>query len=290
MKFCCVTPCYNADEHIEYTILSVLTQSVFIDGSNELYYIIKDGGSDDTTLEKVATIAREYREVPNITIEIITKKDNGLYDALATSFQTLPRGNIYSYINAGDYYSPFAFEIVAEIFTTHNIQFLTGLNCVCNEKNHLLSCHLPFKYKKSLLLSGCYGTVLPNIQQESTFWGPRLHREIDFDCLKYTILAGDYLLWKTFITHEQLYIVSAQLAGFKIHKGQLTERSQAEYKEEVRQLSGQRSIATLFTALMYRLFWYLPNKLKITFSKQIFVYNHNRQAYILPHRCSEKHR
>jgi len=193
VKFCCVTPCYDAEEHIEHTLTTVLSQSVFKDRSNQLYYIIKDGGSTDTTMEKVRKIALEYSKYPNITIDIISQSDSGMYDALAMSFQNLPDGDVYSYINAGDYYSLFAFEIVAEIFMVNDIQFLTGLNCIYNEKNHLLSCHLPYKYKKSLLLTGCYGTVLPHVQQESTFWGPKLHRTIDLDCLKNTKLAGDYL-------------------------------------------------------------------------------------------------
>jgi glycosyltransferase involved in cell wall biosynthesis len=279
VKFCCVTPCYDAEIHIEQTMVSVLSQSVFKDRSNQLHYIVKDGGSTDTTIEKVRQIALEYNNYPNITIEIISQADSGIYDALAISFRNLHEGDVYSYINAGDYYSLFAFEIVAEIFTVYKVQFLTGLNCVYNEKNHLISCHLPYRYKKSLMLAGCYGTILPHVQQESTFWGPKLHGIIDLDRLRKTRLAGDYLLWKTFIKYEQLYIVSAHLGGFKIHKGQLTENSHTEYKNEVRLLANTGSLCTFLAALVYKICWLVPNKVKKRLSKQIFEYDHMSKVY-----------
>jgi glycosyltransferase involved in cell wall biosynthesis len=279
VKFCCVTPCYNAETHIEQTMVSVLSQSVFKDRSNQLFYIIKDGCSTDSTVAKVKKIALVYSKCPNITIEVISEIDNGMYDAISTSFQNLPQGDVYSYINAGDYYSLFAFEIVTEIFTMNDVHFLTGLNCVYNEKNHLLSCLLPYKYKKSLLLAGCYGTILPHVQQESTFWTSKLHGTIDLDRLKKTKLAGDYFLWKTFIIYEQLYIVSAQLGGFKIHNGQLTENSHAEYKDEVRKLAEPGSVVIFLTALIYKIYWLLPNKLKKRLSKHIFEYDHLDKIY-----------
>ncbi|TKB26460.1 glycosyltransferase [Desulfopila sp. IMCC35006] len=279
LKFCCVTPCYNAEAHIEQTLKSVLSQTVFKDRSNQLHYIVKDGGSTDKTIQKVKQTAFEYNNYPNINIEIISQADTGMYDALATSFRNLPEGNVYSYINAGDYYSLFAFEIVAEIFKVNDVQFLTGLSCVYNEKNHLISCHLPYKYKKSLMLAGCYGTILPHVQQESTFWGPKLQRIVDLESLRNTRLAGDYLLWKTFIGYEPLYIVSAHLGGFKIHKGQLTENSQIEYKNEVRQIADSSSLIIFLTALVYKICWLFPNKLKKILSKNIFYYEHLSKVY-----------
>ncbi len=279
MKFCCVTPCYNAEEHIEYTLISVLSQSVFKDKTNQLFYFVKDGGSTDTTLVKVRAIASKYAKSSNIQIEIISQPDSGMYDALAISFKNLPQGDIYSYINAGDYYSPFAFEIVNEIFTENNVQFLTGLNCVYNEKNHLLSCHLPYKYKKSLLLAGCYGTMLPHVQQESTFWGPRLHQKIDVESLGVKKLAGDFYIWKTFIKYAKLYIVSAQLGGFKIHKGQLTENSKREYKTEVKELAEPGSIWLLLIVIIDKIIWMFPNKLKKRLSNEIFEYDHKDMKY-----------
>lgn len=279
MIFCCVTPCYNAEKHIEQTLRSVLSQSALQDRSNQLRYIIKDGGSTDTTMDKIRAVSLEYSNSPNISIEIISQADTGMYDALAMSFEKLSQGDVYSYINAGDYYSLFAFEIVAQIFMIHDVHFLTGLRCVYNEKNHLLSCQLPFKYNKALLLAGYYGTLLPHVQQESTFWSSKLHGTMDFECLKNTRLAGDYLLWKTFINHKQLHIVSAHLAGFKIHKGQLTEDSQRAYKQEVRKLAESRSLVTFFLALVHKLCWLLPDSVKKTLSQQVFEYDSVEMIY-----------
>ncbi len=260
-------------------MISVLSQTVLRGSSDELHYIIKDGASTDSTMSKIRKVALEYVKFPNITIEIISQVDEGMYDALASSFQDLPQGDVYSYINAGDYYSIFAFEIVAEIFTSNDVQFLTGLSCVYNEKNHLLSCILPYRYDQALLLAGYYGTVLPHVQQESTFWGFKLHKTICLDSLKKMRLAGDYLLWKSFIYYEPLYIVSAYLGGFKIHMGQLTGGGQKEYKQEIRQLAESGSGFMLLKAIVYQFCWLLPNLLKKKISKQIFEYDHSNMVY-----------
>lgn len=265
--------------HIEQTILSVVSQSVLQDRTNKLFYIIKDGGSTDATVDKAKAIAYEYCKKKNITIQIISETDTGMYDALATSFKGLPKGDVFSYINAGDYYSLWAFEIVAEIFMNNDVHFLTGLSCVYNEKNHLLRCSLPFKYERSLLLAGYYGTILPHVQQESTFWSLKLHETLDLNSLKKTRLAGDYLLWKTFITYEKLYIVSAYLGGFKIHKGQLTENSLKQYKKELRELAERGSLFTLLSSIIYRICWQLPNRLKKRLSGQIFDYDYRDKEY-----------
>lgn len=281
VKFCCVTPCYNAEKYIEQTVRSVLNQTALQNVSNRLHYTIKDGNSSDTTMDKIRAIVLECENHQNITIEVVSGEDKGMYDALASSFQGLPQGDVYSYLNAGDYYSPFAFEIVSEIFEKHAVHFLTGLSCVYNEKNHLLSCILPFKYDKELLQAGYYGTILPHVQQESTFWSNNLHQSINLDILKNAKLAGDYYLWRNFVQYEPLYIVAAYLGGFKIHQGQLSEDTQKEYREEIRKLADSGTLWMHFKALAYKVFWFFPNKIKKRLSKQIFEYDHIKKRYII---------
>ena len=55
MKFSIVTPAYNSRRFISETIESVISQH----GDFEIEYIIKDGGSDDGTLD----IIRKFEHV-----------------------------------------------------------------------------------------------------------------------------------------------------------------------------------------------------------------------------------
>ena len=90
-----ITVCLNAEKEIEYTIESILNQD-FAD----FEYLIKDGQSDDSTLE----IAEKYRnrfQEKNIPFRIISEKDEGLYDAMNQA-AGCAEGEWIIYINAGD--------------------------------------------------------------------------------------------------------------------------------------------------------------------------------------------
>jgi glycosyltransferase involved in cell wall biosynthesis len=280
-KISIITPCYNADCYIEETIQSALTNSLVKKRLIELEYIVADGGSTDNTLQIVKnTFARHENE--NIKTIIISENDHGLYDALSKGLK-LVSGDIVSYLNAGDYYSPFCFEIITEIFNNYKIKWLTGMDAVYNEKSHLIYSALPFRYRKNLIQCGFYDFhMLPHIQQESTFWDISLNELIHYEQLKKYRYAGDYYLWKQFSRLEDLYIVEAWLGGFKVHKGQLSSNID-KYHEEMRSIAERRpKIIDYIQAYYDKLIWSLPNRSKIFFNrKSLFSFNHESQKYEL---------
>ena len=90
-----VTVCFNAEKDIEQTISSVLNQDYA-----DYEYLIKDGGSADSTLE----IARKYSERfedKNISYRIVSERDDGIYDAMNKA-ALYAEGEWIIYINAGD--------------------------------------------------------------------------------------------------------------------------------------------------------------------------------------------
>jgi glycosyltransferase involved in cell wall biosynthesis len=281
MKFCCVTPCLNSEKYIEETMLSVLTQNIFSRPDCFLSYIVQDGGSCDDTLKKVKQIADQFIDHKNIQIEYYSEEDSGMYDALAKGFENKIDSDVYSYINAGDIYSRYAFEIVFEIFTKYQVHFLTGINVNYNEKSHVVNFRLPFEYNKNLLLKGLYGTVLPFIQQESTFWDKTIQKKIDFKDIRQFKYAGDFYLWKTFINYADLYIVSAWLGGFKHHKGQLSSQFINEYKTEMKNISISPTMFDYILAYIHKFLQYSPNKIKKKLSTHMFEYDHINQKYCL---------
>ena len=284
MKYFCVTPCLNSEEFIEETMLSVLKQTVFDRDDCSLCYVIRDGGSTDSTSEIVQNIVNKFISKKNIQIRYYSEKDSGMYDALAKGFMDGPDSDVYSYINAGDFYSTHAFEIVYDVFSQYEVYFLTGINTVYNSKSHVVNFYLPFEYNKNFLLKGLYGAFLPFIQQESTFWHKTAHQKLDLDRLKKFKYAGDFFLWKTFIDVFPLYIVSAWLGGFKKHKQQLSSIFIDEYKMEIRNISSPTTIFDYLLAYLYKALNFLPNGVKKNLSTHMFEFDHSSQKY-----CPTKH-
>ena len=281
MKFYCVTPCLNAEKYIEETMLSVLTQTILKKQEHSLLYTIQDGGSTDSTVEIINRVISRFSGHENIQIHCHSESDSGMYDALARGFENGKDCDIYSYINAGDYYSPHAFDVVSDILSRDKVHFLTGINSWYNKRGHLIRFELPFEYNKNLLLKGFYGTVLPFVQQESTFWDNSIHQEIDLNTLGKFELAGDFYLWKTFISKTPLYIVSAWLGGFKYHAGQLSSKCGEKYSAEMSKLSLTPNAFDYLLAYTHKAIWHLPNRIKKKLSTHTFEYDHDHEMYRL---------
>lgn len=101
MKLSIITVVYNGERFLEKTMQSVLSQSY-----ENFEYIVIDGGSTDGTL---ALIDR-YRDRLSV---VVSEPDHGIYDAMNKGI-TLASGDVVGMINAGDYYLPGAFALVAD--------------------------------------------------------------------------------------------------------------------------------------------------------------------------------
>ncbi len=253
------------------TVQSIITQSAVESGRVELEYIICDGGSTDRTIELI-------NSVNNGLIKIISEPDTGMYQALSKGFQ-LATGDICAYLNAGDYYSKHAFDVVLDLFETKPVKWLTGLNVSYNDRSQFASSFLPFKYRKNLLSCGYYGMKLPFIQQESTFWSSELNTLIDHDFWPTFKYAGDYYLWRQFSKVTELKIVDAYLGGFRFHEGQLSENLEA-YFAEMRSIGTKAGIKEFITLQFDRLIWMGDAKLKKRLNRDgLFRYNHQLQKW-----------
>lgn len=275
MKISVVTPCYNAEKYIEETIESVLGQR----GDFEIEYIIMDGGSTDNTLG----IIRNYKDwiesgifpikCNKVTFMYISEKDGGMYDALAKSFR-LVTGDVVAYVNSDDFYLPNAFSTVTEIFGRHpDVEWLTGMITGYNERGQIIDCLLPFRFDRAFIQKGICGTILPFIQQESTFWKRKLAEDLDLDLLKKHKFAGDFYMWHTFSKNTDLYIVYSCLGGFRSRPRQLS-KQRGKYLREFLIIAEKKSFINVMVAYLFKaVTYFVPNIIKRALGKNMIYFD-----------------
>jgi glycosyltransferase involved in cell wall biosynthesis len=268
-----VTPCRNAEHLLGETIESVLAQSAFAAGRARLEYRIVDGASTDRTAEIARAYAREG-------VTVVSEPDGGMYDALAKGLDGAD-GCVCAYLNAGDLYSKQAFDTVLEVFQSHAVRWLTGMEVAYNDRGQVIHVALPYRYRARLFQCGAYGTLLPFLQQESTFWDGSLNRQIDFDRLRRFRYAGDYYLWHTFSRCEPLAIAQAYLGGFRVHGGQLSAAHMDDYRAEMGSLCRRPTLADRAVALWDRVVWSAPVRVKKALNRRaLFRYDTRLRAWV----------
>ena len=111
--FSIITVVLNKANFTEETIKSVIKQS------DDIEYIIIDGGSTDGTLD----IIKKYENSVNLWI---SEKDHGIYDAMNKGIK-YSSGKYIGIINSGDLYSTNALTIIKNYLTkTEPIDFIFG--------------------------------------------------------------------------------------------------------------------------------------------------------------------
>lgn len=255
-----VTVVLDGEDYIEETIQSVLSQTY-----ENVEYIIIDGGSKDNTIN----IIRKYENKINYWV---SEKDSGLYDGLAKGF-LLARGTIIAYCNAGDYYHKTALELVSELFVENNIHWLTGKRVNYNDRSQIIHTDTPNIYRKEFIRSGIYGSLMPYIQQESTFWSREALDTLDWNYFKSLKLAGDYYLWFSFSQKYKLNIVDSYLGGFKYHDNQLS-TALNKYKAERKKFIKKINPIYIPLLLWDMITWFFPSMLKKKLNNRyFFTYN-----------------
>jgi glycosyltransferase involved in cell wall biosynthesis len=271
MRFFAVTPVRNGAGKIERTVRSVVSQTTVVSGRDELRYMIMDGASTDATVD-------EARRAGEGKVEIRSEPDSGLYDALARALAAAD-GDIAFYLGAGDVLEPTTFQVVGTIFAEHpQVRWLTGRATTRNSRQEIVDSVLPHPFHRRFFACGKYGTRLPVLQQESTFWRVDLHAAVDFSSLAKRKLAGDYLLWKSFAAVTELYVVNAVLGSFTQEAGQLS-GPKGVYRSELRQL---RRPPTLFEHLgAFALRQVTKRRVPPRTAKRLFTYDFHREQWTL---------
>jgi len=270
MNFHVVTPCLTPNAQLERTIESIHNQSLFCSNT-------KDSAPEHTLHHVIQTRSSKTIQVPAAgatTTEVVVDADTGIYDALRKGFEGASEDiDFYFYLGAGDMLSPNALEIVIDI-TSHcdGVEWLTGMICGLNDQGHMTEALVPFCYRRNLIACGAYGRYLPYIQQESTFWSARLHKQINWDAVANCKFAGDALIWQQCQDLAHLYVAEAWLGAFERRNGQVSE-DRTSYLSELRMLSRPPSILEYATIAFDRLIWSAPRFVKRRLGRDRIAYN-----------------
>lgn len=270
MHFHIVTPCVAPDTRLLHTAWSVVSQSILEDSVHSISYVVQIPLHAD----------EPHFDVPprdNLSVVCRREADSGVYDALARGFADA-MADIYCYVGSGDYLSPYALEIVAEVMAD-GPEWVTGIICGYNDRHHLVETLLPFRYRRRLIKAGFYGWMLPFLQQESTFWNERLHRLVDWQHVAEFRVAGDALIWRSLAEHADLSVIEAWLGGFEHREGQLSTVHADLYQQELRAACESRRAIDLLSASFDWVFWRAPRRIKRALDPTRYVYDFRERRY-----------
>jgi hypothetical protein len=257
MIFSVVTSCIKIDDRLHRTARSVLVQSALKKSANTLQYIIVSCDVSEEGRQQLES----YR---SLGVKCVQEPDESMYDGLAKGL-AMVKGDIVSYLNAGDVYHPEAFAILEEVFALKETQWVTGYSALCNSSCQIIGTWKPARFDRNLFSCGAYCSRRPRqpwVQQESTFWSRQLNSEIDFETLKRFRLAGDHFLWLTFSQSAELYSVHGILGAFLLHVDQLSANREAYFQEIAPYLNKPSLAQFLQMAIDFRCPWSLKYRIE----------------------------
>ena len=111
-----ITVCFNSEKTIKRTIESVCNQTY-----RNIESIIIDGKSTDNTLN----VVKEYEEIFQERLTVISESDNGIYDAMNKGI-ALARGEMIGIINSDDFYELDAVEQIMQHVIEDQYQICYG--------------------------------------------------------------------------------------------------------------------------------------------------------------------
>ncbi len=265
-KISVVMPCFNSVDYIERSIRSVVEQDY-----KNIELFIKDGGSNDGTVDIIKFYAKKYSNI----ITWISVEDKGQTDAINIGMKKV-KGDILTYLNADDVYKLGALKEVAEYFANNpNVMWVFGKADIINFDDVEIRKWIT-QYKSFWLKNYSYNTllILNYISQMATFWRKEAVKEIgDFDEKQYYVMDYDY--WLRLGKKYKAGFINKYLASFRIT---LVNKSSTgfvkQFKDEfiVAKKNTNNSVILFLHTLHYNLiiFIYFILKLLSDFSPQKF--------------------
>lgn len=223
-----IVVCLNSGQRLYETLDSILRQTY-----QNLEVIIKDGGSSDGSVEKIA------QQYPDERVHVYTKKDNGIYDAMNQAVK-LAKGAYFLFLNTGD--SLYDETVLDKI--THEIQGLERKN----KKTDIIYGNMYHKALDTIIYASpeindftCYRNVPCH---QTCFYQRALFDERGYRAV-YNVRADyEHFLWcyyerKAMITYVPVVIAAYEGGGYSETK-ENRKRSREQHREIVVRYMGRK--------------------------------------------------
>ena len=206
-KISIVMPCFNGAEYIEKAIKSIVEQDY---PSFDLF--IKDGGSEDGTVNIIKQYAKKYPD----EISWVSKKDQGQADAINFGIKKVT-GEIIAYLNADDVYKPGAFKIVGGYFSNHpQTNWVIGKCDIIDQHDKKIRSWI-VAYKNFWMKFSSYRLLLiiNYISQMGVFWKRQAMQKTGFfDENEHYVM--DYKYWLSLYKDSPPGKINQEIASFRI--------------------------------------------------------------------------
>lgn len=173
-----VTVCYNSEETIKDTLLSILNQTY-----NNIEYIVVDGNSTDNTLNIIKSFENKFKE-KKIKYKYISESDKGIYYAMNKGL-SLCSGEFIGILNSDDWYEPITIEEIIKTKGDESFAIISGNKNKVNSGKKVLK---TVKYKENL--AKFIHKTMP-INHPTTFVHKTVYNKIGLFDTRYT-LSADY--------------------------------------------------------------------------------------------------
>ncbi|PNG25188.1 glycosyltransferase [Methylocella silvestris] len=255
MHFNIVTTVFNGERFFNETLLSVVSQA----GDFSIRYHVQDAGSTDGTLKLLEGWRKRFDEgfpisCRGIEFTYASEPDSGLYDGVNKGFAHCGPADVMTWINADDRFEQGAFGTVATILRNFpDIDWLTGRPTTITESGEFLYMAPVRAYPRKAIEAGIFEGrfAMPFIQQEGSFWRPRLWDKVGGLDAGFR-LAGDFDLWRRFARETDLVSVDAIFGCFRLRDGQLSADRKSYYAEVDASLSPAEVKARAKASFMYK--------------------------------------
>lgn len=204
VKISIITVCYNAETHIEKTILSILNQTAAV-----YEYIIVDGGSTDETMRIVQSYTEQF-ESAGISYRFRSEKDKGISDAFNKGIH-MATGDLIGLINADDELIQGTSEIVQKAYVK-DVDVYYG-NCVWVDKANKLSfISKPKVQNPAYLKSLLYEMVMIH---PSTFITANAYEKAGVYDTSFRFCMDQELLYRMYCAGLKFHYIDKELTVFK---------------------------------------------------------------------------
>ncbi len=260
-KISIVTPSFEQGIYLEKTIQSVLNQ-----GYSNLEYVVKDGGSKDSSRE---VLERYNDKLANWTSE----PDSGQSQAINLGFAHTT-GEIMAWLNSDDLLLPGALKCVADYFNTHpEIDVIYGNRLLIDENDMDIGRWiLPGHSSKAL----SWADFIP---QETMFWRRSIWEKVGGHIDESFRFAMDWDLLIRFRDAGAKFAHLPRFIGaFRIHDHQKTTAANDIGSRETKRIQK-------------RIFGHVPSRKKVRLAVMPFILRHIAVnfIYLITSRLKRKH-